>query len=146
MLARVMSPEPPSILVVLGNRPQFVKHAALARAWATRSDEARAIVVDTGQHYDHALAGIFVDELAIPEPDYSLGVGSASHAEQLARMLPPLEEIVLRERPASVVVYGDTNSTLGGRARRVQAARADRARRGRAALVRHARCPRRSTG
>jgi len=111
MLAFVSAP---SILVVLGNRPQFVKHAAVARAWASRTEEARPIIVDTGQHYDHALAGIFVDELAIPTPDYSLGVGSASHAEQLARMLPPLEEIMLRERPASVVLYGDTNSTLGG--------------------------------
>ncbi|MCW2955656.1 MAG: UDP-2,3-diacetamido-2,3-dideoxy-D-glucuronate 2-epimerase [Thermoleophilia bacterium] len=105
---------PPSIVVVLGNRPQFVKHAALARAWSDRTEAARQVIVDTGQHYDHALAGIFVDELAIPVPDYSLGIGSASHAEQLARMLPPLEEILLRERPASVVLYGDTNSTLGG--------------------------------
>lgn len=104
----------PSIVVILGNRPQFVKHAALARAWASRGDEARQVIVDTGQHYDHALAGIFVDELAIPVPDFSLGVGSASHAEQLARMLPPLEEILIREKPASVVLYGDTNSTLGG--------------------------------
>ena len=104
----------PSIVVILGNRPQFVKHAALARAWSQRTDEARQVIIDTGQHYDHALAGIFVDELAIPEPDFSLGVGSASHAEQLARMLPPLEEILIRERPASVVLYGDTNSTLGG--------------------------------
>ncbi|MCW2956570.1 MAG: UDP-N-acetylglucosamine 2-epimerase [Thermoleophilia bacterium] len=107
---------PPTIVVVLGNRPQFVKHAALARAWATdeRAGAARQVIIDTGQHYDHALNGIFVDELAIPAPDYALGIGSASHAEQLARMLPPLEEILLREKPASVVLYGDTNSTLGG--------------------------------
>ncbi|MCW2962454.1 MAG: wecB [Thermoleophilia bacterium] len=104
----------PTIVVVLGNRPQFVKHAALARAWADRGGEARQVIIDTGQHYDHALAGIFVDELSIPAPDYSLGIGSASHAEQLARMLPPIEEILLREKPASVVLYGDTNSTLGG--------------------------------
>lgn len=111
MLTRVSTP---SIVVVLGNRPQFIKHAALARVWGERTDEVRPIIVDTGQHYDHALAGIFVDELQIPEPDFSLGVGSGTHAEQLARMLEPLEEIMVRERPASVVLYGDTNSTLGG--------------------------------
>jgi len=111
MLARVSTP---SIVVVLGNRPQFVKHAALARAWEERAAGVRPVIVDTGQHYDHALAGIFVDELAIPAPDYSLGVGSGTHAQQLGRMLEPLEELLLREKPASVVLYGDTNSTLGG--------------------------------
>jgi UDP-N-acetylglucosamine 2-epimerase len=104
----------PSIVVVLGNRPQFIKHAALSRVWAERAGGVRQVIVDTGQHYDHALAGIFMDELAIPEPDFSLGVGSGTHAEQLARMLEPLEEILIREQPASLVVYGDTNSTLGG--------------------------------
>lgn len=104
----------PSIVVVLGNRPQFVKHAALQRALGEHSDALRVVVVDTGQHYDYSLAGIFMDELNIQAPDYSLGVGSASHAEQLARILPPLEELLIREKPRAVVVYGDTNSTLGG--------------------------------
>ncbi|MEO6867240.1 MAG: UDP-N-acetylglucosamine 2-epimerase (non-hydrolyzing), partial [Gaiellales bacterium] len=65
----------PSIVVILGNRPQFVKHAAIARAWVAASSDVRQIIIDTGQHYDHALNGIFVDELAIPEPAYHLGVG-----------------------------------------------------------------------
>lgn len=104
----------PSIVVILGNRPQFIKHAALQRAWEGAEERVRPIVVDTGQHYDYALAGVFLDELKIPTPDYSLGVGSASHAEQLARMLPEIEELLLREKPASIIVYGDTNSTLGG--------------------------------
>ena len=65
----------PSILVILGNRPQFIKHAALQRAWDRRDeDDVQMIVVDTGQHYDYALAGVFMDELQIPAPDYSLGV------------------------------------------------------------------------
>jgi UDP-GlcNAc3NAcA epimerase len=111
MLANVSIP---SVVVVLGNRPQFIKHAALARVWKERAPEVRQVVVDTGQHYDHSLAGIFMDELRIPAPDFSLGVGSGSHAQQLARILEPLEEILIREKPASVVLYGDTNSTLGG--------------------------------
>ncbi len=82
--------------------------------WDERAAGVRQVIVDTGQHYDHALAGIFMDELAIPAPDFSLGVGSGSHAAQLAKMLEPLEEILLREKPASVLLYGDTNSTLGG--------------------------------
>ena len=104
----------PSIMVVLGNRPQFIKHAAFQRAWDARQPDIGLQVVDTGQHYNYELAGIFLDELRIPVPDHSLAVGSASHAEQLARMLVPLEELMQRTRPTSVVVYGDTNSTLGG--------------------------------
>lgn len=104
----------PSILVVLGNRPQFIKHAAMQRAWNSRLPDADMVVVDTGQHYDYALAGIFMDELAITQPQHELSVGSASHAEQLARIIVPLEELVTTLKPASVVVYGDTNSTLGG--------------------------------
>src|SRR5665647_76017 len=97
-----------SLIVVLGNRPQFIKHAALHQAWTQRAHpDLRMIVVDTGQHYDYALAGVFLDELAIPKPDHELMVGSASHAEQLARMLVPLEELMIREKPAAVVVYGD---------------------------------------
>lgn len=104
----------PTIMVVLGNRPQFIKHAAFQRAWDTRSPDVRLEVVDTGQHYNYELAGIFLDELKIAAPTHSLGVGSASHAEQLARMLVPLEELMRAAKPTSVVVYGDTNSTLGG--------------------------------
>jgi UDP-N-acetylglucosamine 2-epimerase len=104
----------PTIVVILGNRPQFIKHAALHRAWAARSDAPRAVVVDTGQHYDYELAGVFMEELEIPAPQHTLAAGAPSHAEQLARMLPPIEELLIRERPTSVVVYGDTNSTLGG--------------------------------
>ena len=104
----------PTIMVVLGNRPQFIKHAAFQRAWDARAPHVRLEVVDTGQHYNYELAGIFLDELKIASPSHSLGVGSASHAEQLARMLVPLEELMRASRPTSVVVYGDTNSTLGG--------------------------------
>lgn len=104
----------PTLFVILGNRPQFIKHAALQPLLAARSDLYQTVIIDTGQHYDYALAGIFVDELQIPKPDYSLGVGSASHAEQLSRMMPPLEGLMRAEKPFAVVVYGDTNSTLGG--------------------------------
>jgi UDP-GlcNAc3NAcA epimerase len=70
--------------------------------------------VDTGQHWDEAMAGVFFRELGLPVPDETLGVGGGSHAEQTAGMLRGVEAILERERPDAVLVYGDTNSTLAG--------------------------------
>jgi UDP-N-acetylglucosamine 2-epimerase len=94
---------------VVGNRPQFVKAAPLHLALR---DVADVVLVDTGQHYDHDLAGIFYEELGIAPPAHALGVGSGSHAEMTARILQRIEPVLVAERPDWVVVYGDTNSTL----------------------------------
>lgn len=99
------------IVSVVGTRPQLIKAAALVPALRARHDE---VFVDTGQHYDEAMAGAFFAELSLPRPDHALGVGGGSHAEQTARMLLALEPILLAERPDAVLVYGDTNSTLVG--------------------------------
>jgi UDP-GlcNAc3NAcA epimerase len=99
------------IVTVVGARPQFIKAAVVSRA-VRRSH--REVLVHTGQHYDAQLSDIFFRELALPHPDYHLGVGSDSHARQTARMLEGLEELLLLERPERVIVYGDTNSTLAG--------------------------------
>ncbi len=99
------------IVSVVGTRPQLIKAAALLPALRGRHDE---IFVDTGQHYDEAMAGAFFAELGLPRPDHSLGIGSGSHAEQTAGMLARLEPILLATRPDAVLVYGDTNSTLAG--------------------------------
>lgn len=99
------------IVSVVGTRPQLIKAAALVPALRARHDE---VFVDTGQHYDEAMAGTFFAELSLPGPDHALGVGGGSHAEQTARMLLALEPILLAERPDAVLVYGDTNSTLVG--------------------------------
>ena len=101
----------PRIVSVVGNRPQFVKAAPLHLALR---DVAEVVLVDTGQHYDHGLAGIFYEELGIAPPAHALGVGSGSHAEMTARILERIEPVLLDERPDWVVVYGDTNSTLAG--------------------------------
>ncbi len=99
------------IVSVVGTRPQLIKAAALSPALRTRHTE---VLVDTGQHYDEAMAGAFFAELGLPAPDHALGVGGGSHARQTARMLERLEPILVAERPDAVLVYGDTNSTLAG--------------------------------
>jgi UDP-N-acetylglucosamine 2-epimerase len=99
------------IVSVVGARPQFVKAAVLSRALRERFDE---VLVHTGQHYDDLLSDVFFRELGLPAPDVNLGVGSASHAVQTARMLEGLEAVFEREQPGLVLVYGDTNSTLAG--------------------------------
>jgi UDP-GlcNAc3NAcA epimerase len=99
------------ILTVVGARPQFIKAAPLSDAIRARHTE---ILVHTGQHYDEEMSDIFFQQLGIPAPDVNLGVGSSTHAEQLAAMLPPLERLAQKQSPDWVVVIGDTNSTLAG--------------------------------
>ena len=99
------------IVSVVGTRPQLIKAAALLPALRRRHDE---VFVDTGQHYDEAMAGAFFSELGLPRPDHALGIGGGTHAEQTGRMLPAVEAVLLAEHPDAVLVYGDTNSTLAG--------------------------------
>ena len=97
------------IVTVVGARPQFIKAAAVSRVIREHHEE---ILVHTGQHYDSNMSDIFFDELQIPKPDYNLNVGSGSHARQTAEMMIGIEDILLKEKPDFVLVYGDTNSTL----------------------------------
>jgi UDP-GlcNAc3NAcA epimerase len=99
------------IVTVVGNRPQFVKAAAVSRLLRERHEE---LLVHTGQHYDDELSSVFFDELGIPAPDRELGAGSGSNTEQTARMLGALEPVLAELGPDLVLVYGDTNSTLAG--------------------------------
>lgn len=98
------------ILSVVGARPQFVKLAPVDHALRAGSHEH--VVVHTGQHYDPALSQVFFDDLGISAPHLNLEVGSGSHADQTARMLPGLEDAIEQTQPDWVLVYGDTNSTL----------------------------------
>ena len=103
------------LVTIIGARPQIIKAAALSRAIKTHyADRIQEIIVHTGQHYDDNMSQVFFDELGIPHPDYNLHVGSASHGVQTARMTEGIEEILLKEKPDFIVLYGDTNSTLAG--------------------------------
>lgn len=107
------------IATIIGARPQFIKAAAISRAIAeqNRNDSApviEEILVHTGQHYDDDMSAIFFRELEIPEPKYNLNIGSGSHGWQTGQMLTAIEEILLKEKPDWVLIYGDTNSTLAG--------------------------------
>jgi UDP-N-acetylglucosamine 2-epimerase (non-hydrolysing) len=100
------------VLSVVGTRPNMMKIAPIAAELARRGDEFEHVLVHTGQHYDRELSDIFLEELGIGEPDYSLGVGSGSHAQQTAGVLERLEPVLLETEPDVVLVPGDVNSTL----------------------------------
>ena len=100
------------ILNVAGARPNFMKIAPLMKEMG-KTPEIHPVLVHTGQHYDEKLSQLFFDELHIPRPDIHLEIGSASHAVQTAKIMMAFEEVLLRERPALVVVVGDVNSTIG---------------------------------
>jgi len=104
---------------IVGARPQFIKLAPLARAIQAGLRPQPGlkidhIIVHTGQHYDFRMNRIFFKELGLPNPDYNLGVGSGSHGWQTGEIMKKAELVLQKERPDWTIVYGDTNSTLGG--------------------------------
>ncbi len=101
-----------TICLVAGARPNFMKIAPLLENWKERRDVFDPFLVHTGQHYDPLMSKIFFEDLGLPEPDVSLGVGSASHAVQTAKIMTAFEAVVKERRPDLVVVVGDVNSTV----------------------------------
>lgn len=97
------------VLTVIGARPQFIKAAPVSKAVRKQYSE---IIVHTGQHYDVDMSKVFFEQLGIPDPDYNLNVGSASHAIQTGMIMKGVEELLIRQKPDLVLLYGDTNSTL----------------------------------
>ena len=103
------------IVTIIGARPQIIKAAAISRAIKAKyENEIQEIIIHTGQHYDNNMSEVFFNELGIPHPDYNLHVGSGTHGVQTARITEGIEEILLKELPDFIMLYGDTNSTLAG--------------------------------
>lgn len=104
---------------IVGARPQFIKLAPILKSIERHNREhsecpLQEVLVHTGQHYDYELSQVFFDELGLKAPNYHLGVGSGTHGYQTGEMLKRIEEVLLKEKPDWVMVYGDTNSTLAG--------------------------------
>jgi UDP-GlcNAc3NAcA epimerase len=97
------------ILSVVGARPEFIQAMPVSHAIRTKHKE---ILVHTGQHYDYQMSQTFFDEIDIPVPDYNLGAGSASQAQQTAEIMVGLEQVLLKEKPDFLIMRGDTNSSL----------------------------------
>ncbi len=100
-----------NVLTVVGNRPQFIKAAAVSAPLRRSHHE---VLIHTGQHFDEQLSGVFFDELGLPSPDRELGIARGSNSSQTSRMLAALEPVIAESSPDAVLVYGDTNSTLAG--------------------------------
>ena len=99
---------------IVGNRPQFIKVAAVSRAIKEHKSAIQEILIHTGQHYDNYMSQIFFDELQIKKPKYNLKVVSYKDGEMIGTMLIKIELILIKEKPDYVLVYGDTNSSLAG--------------------------------
>lgn len=100
------------IMHIVGNRPQFIKLAAVSREIRQRG--YKEVIIHTGQHYDKNMSDIFFEELNIPNPDRNLGIGSGSHAQMTGRAMIEIERTLLEYKPNCVILYGDTDSTLAG--------------------------------
>jgi len=98
------------IILVAGARPNFIKIAPLLREMK-KHPGFQPLLVHTGQHYSEEMSALFFKQLDLPEPDMNLGVGSASHAVQTARIMEAFEKVCLQEKPGAVLVVGDVNST-----------------------------------
>lgn len=100
------------IITIVGARPQFVKAATLSRQFEILGVDE--IIIHTGQHFDSNMSDIFFEEMEIKKPTYQLNINSVGHGAMTGRMLEKIEEIIKKENPDGVLVYGDTNSTLAG--------------------------------
>jgi UDP-GlcNAc3NAcA epimerase len=101
------------ILTVVGARPQFIKAAPVSKAMAARAN-LHEVMVHTGQHFDDNMSAAFFHELDLTAPAHALGINGGGGASMIERMMTALEDVIRREKPIAVLVYGDTNSTLAG--------------------------------
>ena len=101
------------IITIIGARPQFVKAAVVSRVLAV-AEGVEEIIVHTGQHFDANMSDVFFEEMCIPKPHYNLNINGLGHGAMTGQMLEKIEEVLIKEKPDWVLVYGDTNSTIAG--------------------------------
>lgn len=101
------------ILTIVGARPQFIKAAAVSNK-LNKYNNVEEVIVHTGQHFDSNMSDVFFKDLRIPAPSYNLNINSSSHGKMTGLMLAGIEEIIQKEKPNILIVYGDTNSTIAG--------------------------------
>lgn len=101
------------IATIVGARPQFIKASCLSREIQNEKNITE-VIIHTGQHFSESMSNSFFDKLNIPEPKYNLDIHSLSHGAMTGRMIEKIEDVLIKEKPNVVVVYGDTNSTLAG--------------------------------
>ena len=99
------------IATIFGTRPEIIKLSTLI---PLLDRDFNQILIHTGQHYSYAMDKIFFEDLNLRDCDYTLNIGSGTHAQQTGKMLMKIEEVLLIEKPELVLVQGDTNSTLAG--------------------------------
>ncbi len=103
------------IITIVGARPQFIKSSAISRGFKKLFPrDVEELTIHTGQHYDINMSQVFFDELNIPHPHFNLEIGSMAHGIQTGKMLEKIEKLLVLKKPAAVIVYGDTNTTLAG--------------------------------
>lgn len=100
-------------MTIVGARPQFVKAAVVSRVLA-ESEGVEEVIVHTGQHFDANMSDVFFEEMCIPKPHYNLNINGLGHGAMTGQMLEKIEEVLVKEKPEWVLVYGDTNSTIAG--------------------------------
>ncbi len=101
------------IVTIVGARPQFVKAAVVSRVLA-KTEGIGEVIVHTGQHFDVNMSDVFFEEMCIPKPHYNLNINGLGHGAMTGQMLEKIEEVLVKEKPDWVLVYGDTNSTIAG--------------------------------
>ena len=100
------------ILTVVGARPNFMKVAPIHKVFQRYKKNITHLICHTGQHYDANMSDIFFKQLGLAAPDFFLGVGSGTHAEQTAKIMIEFEKLLLSEKPDMIIVVGDVNSTI----------------------------------
>lgn len=97
------------VMTIVGTRPELIK---MSRVIAELEQYTRHVLVHTGQNYDYELNQVFFDELEIRRPDYFLEAAGSNAAQTIAQVIGKSDDVMEKERPEAVLLYGDTNSCL----------------------------------